>query len=182
MRFLTCACVLIVSVLFASQQAHAVPITLDFPSSGGSSPAVLGDYQVAAPASSFIPNGLGGLFVADAGALTILSRLDGGAFNFDSITFRHGDPNVNVVFTGLLPGGGMVNHAFNDNTSGTDVALLPASFDGVVSVSWNQGVAGNNAYAFDLLVVEAVAMPEPASLGLMTLAAAGLLARRRRVA
>lgn len=110
-----------------------------------------------------------------------LTQDGGGAFGVTSIDLSelNGSESADVVFTGLLQGGGSVMETFTlDAIFGIETFLFSSDFDNILSLSWVQSAG---FHQFDNIVIaNAGEVPLPAALPLFLTALAGFGAAARR--
>jgi hypothetical protein len=119
-----------------------------------------------------------GLFNDTVGGIIHFDRVDGGAFDMESIDLASlfvGSGNTTINVVGMLSGGGTVNAAFTTSNGGSGFetfSFAGLGFNSVVEVTWVQD--GNlNFHQFDNIGV----IPAPSALALLGLG--GLAIRRR---
>jgi hypothetical protein len=138
--------------------------------------------------SSYMYAGSAGLHERVSNGLITLSQVNGQAFVLNSIDLSilaNGGTSPAVTFTGLLSGGGTVTQSFTPTVFGFRTFTFNSTFTNLTSVSWRQGTGEGNAHQFDNIVLNANAVPEPASLataGLGVLMGLGYAWRRKRAA
>jgi len=116
------------------------------------------------------------LFNDNSEGITVLTRVDGNAFSFNSIdlaelsAYDEANYAFGVTFNGFLANGSPVSQTVTlDNFTGVQSYVFGSVFSDVVAVSWAQG--GDDFHQFDN--VNASPVPEPMSL---LLVGSGLMA------
>ena len=119
-----------------------------------------------------------------------LTQVGGGAFSLNSFDFGNGYPNGNgpyngfdsvssLTLTGTLMGGGTVTQTYSINQLAFQTLNVNSSFANLSSVTFDAFGLDNRA-AYDNIVVNNAAVPEPATLALFGMGMAGLAMSRRR--
>lgn len=123
-------------------------------------------------------NGSQAMFQNTPNGVTVLTKIGGGSFSFDSIDLSEvynqtGYTATNVTFVGNLTGGGTSSVSIDlDLIFGNQTFSFGSAFSDVTSVSWTQTPG---FHQFDNLTMDAGnSVPEPSSLALMVLALGGL--------
>ncbi len=121
--------------------------------------------------------GIGVNFFADIGTLT---RVGGGAFSISSIDlFNAFGETANVMFTGILNGGGSVMTTAGVTASLTTF-LFGAGWDNLVSLQWDQNENASVVDNIHLSTSSQETVPEPATMTLLASGLMGIAATRRR--
>ena len=111
----------------------------------------------------------------------ILTKDGGGLFSISSIDLANLNIPINtsVTFTGTYADATTTQQIFNfDSFGALSTFAFNPSFTGLSSLQWTQD---SPFHQFDNLVLDEVQVPEPASLLLVGVGAAGAAPRRRRV-
>lgn len=192
------------AALLACMASPASALTIDFESIGFDGPTNDGPRGIGSPLdigdfrfTATDPFGLSPILVfsrqstnnPDFGGTSILpnrpdtgltiQRIDGGVFAFNSVDLTFAFDDQNQFFTG-----GVANYALSDGTSRSFAFDNLAGFQ---TFTLNTGditsltITANSPFAIDNVVVDAAAVPEPASWAMMIggFAAAGTALRRR---
>jgi hypothetical protein len=116
----------------------------------------------------------------NANGITIVTKVGGGAFSFDSIDLDgFNNQAAAVTFIGTLLNNSTTSLTFTTNaTYGLQTFAFTSAFDNVKSVSWTQA---SPFHSFDNIVVNATAVPEPTTVALLGLGLLGFAASRRKV-
>lgn len=184
----------------------AVPVTLNFesvPAQIASSPATFsengftfdyavgvgGIYGIGSPVNcgpACTTNGTKAFYSFNLGSLT-LSNTGGAAFSLLGLdaatTFTTLNRALELHITGQLLGGGSVSTVISTAFGSADVfsSYNLQSFNNLTSLTFTSGTNFNNReFAIDNLRVEVASVPEPATLGLLSIGIFGLFAARKR--
>jgi hypothetical protein len=127
--------------------------------------------------------GSAGLLNNRGNELTTLTKVGGGTFSLNGISLAEAStiygPGAIVTFIGNIHGGGTVSESFTVGNALAFTAYTFTGFSNLDSVTWLQTAPYSQ---FDNIVLDANAVPEPASLALIGLGIAGLVASRRKAA
>ncbi len=125
--------------------------------------------------------GSAALFNCSLGASTTLYSTNGGVFDLNAIDISELVPahvNINsyeeteITFTAVLAAGGDVSFVADlDLEFGFETFDFGSVFQGITSISWNQGQSVENSHQFDNLVISSI--PEPVILALFGLGVIG---------
>lgn len=195
------------AALLACVSSPASALTIDFESIGYDGPTSVGPRGIGSPLdigdfrfTATDPFGLPPILVysrqstnnPDFGGTSILpnrpdtgltiQRIDGGVFTFNSVDLTYAFDDQNQFFAG-----GTATYALSD---GTSQSFAFDNLAGFQTFTLNAGditsltITADSPFAIDNVVVDAVAVPEPASWAMMIggFAAAGTALRRRRPA
>lgn len=114
--------------------------------------------------------------------ITRLTRVDGGAFDLNSIDLDSLNipVSVSVTFSGELNGGGTVTQSFTTDNLFPDMETFTfdSTFSNLLNVTWLQDPEYLLYHHFDNIVVGPV--PEPTAMALIGLGLGGIIAMRRR--
>ena len=197
---------LLASTGMLSASVFAAPVTLNFqsvPAQIGTTPTTFsengftfdyaigvgGIYAIGAPQACSpvcTSNGTNAFYSFNLGSLT-LTNTGGAAFSLLGLdaatTFTTLNRALELHITGQLLGGGSVSTVISTAFGAADVfsSYNLNSFTNLTSVTFTSGTNfDNREFALDNLRVDVASVPEPATLGLLSIGMLGLLAARKR--